>query len=86
MPENNNAFGHAGNTDTAFITGERKDLFVTAVGPTDSGASLFQIPAFEKGSNRFTDDSPKKAIPLLEFCVIYILERLITTIEDLPSG
>ncbi|MBT3225157.1 MAG: hypothetical protein HN354_02460 [Deltaproteobacteria bacterium] len=43
---------------------------------------LFQIPALEKGTNRFADDSPEKAITRLKPFGIGFLKHLITEIED----
>ncbi len=62
----------------------RVSCLITTVGAADSGKPLFQIPAFEEGTDRFADDGPEKTKPLLEFPIVHILKRLVTTTEDLP--
>ena len=68
-----------------WIEGNNVLLQFTAVGAANSGKPLFQVPAFEKGTNRFTDNSPEKSKPFFEVLIVRVLKRLVAAIEDLPQ-
>jgi hypothetical protein len=70
MTKYDDPFGLAGRTKTADFAGKLKQKFVSTVGATNPGESLFQIATFQIGANHLSNHRSEKTILALEFFLI----------------
>jgi len=63
-------FGLAGRTKTADFAGELKEKFVSTVGTANPGESLFQISAFQVGTDDISNHRPEKTILSFKFFLV----------------
>ncbi len=79
------ALGVAGGTKAALLARERKQVFVPAIGASDTGEAMGQYPATLEALKRTGDDGPEGAVPESIAVIVYVEEGLSVVCDKLPE-